>query len=123
MITFSWIVQIILISIILIILIHHTIIYLKDSLTVPKVKDMIHAPSKQYEEMHKIIQNEMKLNDEMNPKYEMKNEMNQKDEMKNEMKNELKNYLKKQMSSSDTEPSNPESFSFTDVSSLPISTI
>lgn len=114
MITFSWILQIILISIILIILTHHTLIYLKDSLTVPKVKDMIHAPSKQYEEMHKIIQNDF-LN-------ETKNET--KNEMKNEMKNELKNFLKKQMSeSSSEETTNPESFSFTDVSSLPISSI
>ena len=110
MITFSWILQIILISIILIILTHHTLIYLKDSLTVPKVKDMIHAPSKQYEEMHKIIQNDF-LNETKN-------------ETKNEMKNELKNFLKKQMSeSSSEETTNPESFSFTDVSSLPISSI
>ena len=113
MITFSWILQIILISIILIILTHHTLIYLKDSLTVPKVKDMIHAPSKQYEEMHKIIQND--FNPELN---EIKNET------KNEMKNELKNFLKKQMSeSSSEETTNLESFSFTDVSSLPISSI
>jgi hypothetical protein len=41
MLTFSWILQMILISTAIIFLVHHIIFYLKDTLTVPKVKDMV----------------------------------------------------------------------------------
>lgn len=123
----------ILFSTIIIFLIHHIIFYLKDSLTVPKVKDMVNIPAKQYEEMYNVIQNkrEAELSNQTQPQIQI-NEEPEPDPVS--MKNELKNYLKKQMSSqsqpleSNTQPQSqvqedPTSFSFSDINSLPVSSI
>jgi len=131
--SFSWILQMILFSTIIIFLIHHIIFYLKDSLTVPKVKDMVNIPAKQYEEMYNVIQNkrEAELSNQTQPQIQI-NEEPEPDPVS--MKNELKNYLKKQMSSqsqpleSNRQPQSqvqedPTSFSFSDISSLPVSSI
>ena len=43
------------ISLILIALIHHLFYFFKDTLTVPKVKDLIHVPRKEYEEIDNTL--------------------------------------------------------------------
>jgi len=73
-----WIFQAILISLVLISLIHYFINYFKNTLTVPKVKDLVNLPTKKYENIYNTILNKEK-------------------EDSNEMKNELKNFLKKQL--------------------------
>jgi hypothetical protein len=50
-----WTVQITVISIILIFLVHHIIGFLKNNLTVPKVKDLVNVPTQKYENMLKTI--------------------------------------------------------------------
>jgi len=47
----SWIIQITLVSIILIFLVHHLIEFFKDTLTIPKIKDLVNSPTKKYENM------------------------------------------------------------------------
>jgi len=47
----SWILQITIISIILIFLVHHLIQFFRDTLTVPKIKDLVNAPTQKYENM------------------------------------------------------------------------
>jgi hypothetical protein len=47
----SWILQITIISIILIFLVHHLIQFFRDTLTVPKIKDLVNAPAQKYENM------------------------------------------------------------------------
>jgi hypothetical protein len=47
----SWIFQITFISIILIFLVHHLIDFFKDTLTIPKIKDLVNSPTKKYENM------------------------------------------------------------------------
>ena len=47
----SWILQITIISIILIFLVHHLIQFFRDTLTVPKIKDLVNAPAQKYESM------------------------------------------------------------------------
>jgi len=47
----SWILQITIISIILIFLVHHLIQFFIDTLTVPKIKDLVNAPTQKYENM------------------------------------------------------------------------
>lgn len=47
----SWILQISIISIILIFLVHHLIQFFRDTLTVPKIKDLVNAPAQKYENM------------------------------------------------------------------------
>lgn len=77
-----WIIQMSIISLILIILVHYLFTFFKTNLTIPKVKDLVNKPQKQYE----------KLFDTMN-----QNNIKQQPKKSNDsedMKNELKNYLK-----------------------------
>ncbi len=76
-----WIIQMSIISLILIILVHYLFTFFKTNLTIPKVKDLVNKPQKQYEALfdtmkETIIQPSKSENDNVN------------------MKNELKNYLK-----------------------------
>jgi uncharacterized membrane protein len=91
-----WSIQIILISVILIFLIHHIIHFLKSTLTIPKIKDLVHSPLQKYEH---IIQN--MSNNNTSPKPD-------RDAMKNELKTFLKNQLKKDDTTDTTDISSLE---------------
>ena len=82
---FVWSLQITIISIVLIFLIHHIIHFLKSTLTVPKIKDLVHSPLQKYEH---IIQS-------MTAKESPSLIMHDRDAMKNELKSFLKNQLQK----------------------------
>lgn len=84
-----WSIQIILISVILIFLVHHIIYFLKSTLTIPKIKDLVHSPLQKYEH---IIQN-MSSNNIPTPSVLLQPQ--DRDAMKNELKTFLKNQLKK----------------------------
>jgi hypothetical protein len=96
-----WVIQITIISIVLIFLIHHLIIFFKSTLTVPKIKDLVNAPTQKYENMYNVINNQKSYNNpnldneysliDLLPKHEETN-----------MKSELKNFLKSQLNSSKT---------------------
>jgi len=80
------IIQWCIISLILIILVHHIFFFLKETLTVPKVKDLVHQPFKSYKEIEETLAN--KSTDTIKGPNNI-----DKDEMKNELKqffNELK---------------------------------
>jgi hypothetical protein len=83
------IVKWVIISLILIMLIHHIFDFLKSNMTVPKVKELTQNSSKLYKEVDDIIESN-KSNTNLNNN-EMKDEM--KYEMKDEMKDELKNFF------------------------------
>jgi len=129
----SWTIQITIISIILIILVHHLINFFKSTLTVPKIKDLVNTSNKKYENMYNIIQNSDNANtfnantfnantfnansDNMRktneytlidllPTQEQISEQPQ-TQINNSpsMKNELKNFLKKQLNDSISETS------------------
>jgi hypothetical protein len=75
------IVQWTIISIIIIMLAHHLFSFLKQTLTVPKVKDLVSQPSKSYKEIEETLANKSmdtvaKKNPELN-KMEMKDELKQ----------------------------------------------
>lgn len=98
----SWIIQITIISIILIFLVHHLIIFFKTTLTVPKIKDLVNSPTQKYENMFNIIKN----NSNTNNYNSNTNNSNGEEEYsiidllpkeEKSMKNELKNFLKKQL--------------------------
>jgi len=131
-----WTVQTIIISIIFIFLVHHLINFFKSTLTVPKIKDLVNSPSQKYENMYNIIKNNSSSNSLSNmnspTSYTLIDLLPTKQDDPVSMKNELKNYLKKQMSSqsqpleSNTQPQiqeHPTSFSFSDINSLPVSSI
>ena len=44
-----WTIQVTIISIILIFLIHHLLVFFKTNLTTPKVKDLVNAPTQKYD--------------------------------------------------------------------------
>lgn len=84
-----WSLKITVTSILFIFLVHYLINFFKSTLTVPKIKDLVNAPSQKYENMYKII--EQKNNDsyteiDLLPKINV-----------DDMKNELKSFLKEQL--------------------------
>jgi hypothetical protein len=111
----SWVIQITIISIILIFLVHHLIHFFKNTLTVPKIKDLVNTPTKNYENMYNIIQNNLKKNNSQSEK--SNNQYEEKDYSmidllpvqtndNSNMKNELKNFLKKQLQTNGSESLN-----------------
>ena len=51
-----WIVQSTIISIILIFLVHYLFIFFRDTLTVPKIKDLVNKPNRKYDEILSTVQ-------------------------------------------------------------------
>ena len=98
----------IIISLIMIIIVHHLFAFLKNTLTVPKVKDLIHQPTESYKEIADTLSN-VKLENVKLENVKLDNEVDPK-----EMKNELKNFFNElnQSKTSETIPfSSTESFS------------
>ena len=88
-----WTIQITIISLIFIFLIHNIIQFLKSTLTVPKIKDLVHSPLQKYET---IIKNMSSTNTkQVEFSYTDANPNPDPDTMKNELKNFLKDQLKK----------------------------
>lgn len=75
------------ISLVVIMLTHNIYIFLKDTLTVPKVKDFINEPNNIYKEVEETLKKSRENNS--NNTTEIKNNINE-----NEMKDELKNFFK-----------------------------
>jgi hypothetical protein len=113
----SWIIQITVISIILIFLVHHLINFLKSTLTVPKIKDLVNTSNKRYENMYDIIHNNSNtssqntsnnsntsnITNNLNNSHITNDEYHLVDlipKKETSMKNELKNFLKKQLNTS-----------------------
>jgi hypothetical protein len=102
-----WIIQITIISIILIFLVHHLINFFKSTLTVPKIKDLVNRPIKNYENIYSIINNkdknikiqddyyEFTSNNDNNKNYTLIDLLPKNDNTN--MKDELKNFLKSQL--------------------------
>ena len=106
---FLWSIQISIVSIVLIFLVHHLIHFFKSTLTVPKIKDLVENPSKKYEKMYNIINNNNYNNNYNNDnnnynknisfkqEYTMIDLLPKHDENTSSMKSELKTFLKKQL--------------------------
>lgn len=69
-------------------LLHYLYNFFKDTLTIPKVKDLIHHPSKQYEKLFESIQK-----GDYEPSSSSSTLHTATENNKEDMKNELKNYL------------------------------
>lgn len=109
MLTWSWIIQITIISIILIFLVHHLINFFKSVLTVPKIKDLVNTHNEKYKNIYETIsQNNFNNNDDFkitdsNITYNLEDilppntNINLQNNNDNSMKSELKNFLKSQL--------------------------
>jgi hypothetical protein len=91
-----WTLQITIISIILIFLVHHLILFFKTTLTVPKVKDLVNAPAQKYENIYNTISSR-DYTDSLLPTIPLPTAI---PEAKS-MKEELKNFLKSKASAED----------------------
>lgn len=90
----SWIFQMTIVSIIFILIVHHLILFFKDNLTVPKVKDLVNVPAQKYQAILDIISKK----DNQVYDYSEDNLLpveNGKIDTES-MKNELKSFLKEQ---------------------------
>ena len=79
-----WTVQWIIISLVLIMLIHYLYSFFKNTLTVPKVRDLVNKPTERYNEILKTIQTSK-------PKASAPSASEP--EIKTEMQNELRSFL------------------------------
>jgi hypothetical protein len=108
-----WILQTTVISVILIFLIHYLIEFFKSTLTIPKIKDLVNAPTQKYENMFNVISNS-NSNSNSNSIHSPSSAGYSIDDLipkqTNDMKSELKMFLKKQLNNS--------SNTSTDISSL-----
>ena len=120
---FFWSIQVTIISIILIFLVQHLFLFLKQTLTVPKIKDLVNAPAQKYEHMYQTMSagsysNNNNNNNNSNNNYNNNNNDNNTTNISqidasqflpskdyteaplkpdvNSMKNELKSFLKSQ---------------------------
>jgi cell shape-determining protein MreC len=87
----AWVLQFSLLSLILIFLVHHLFTFFKDTLTIPKTKDLVNTPTRKYETMFQVMGNG--ANNIINV---TSSSLDAED-----MKNELKNYLKAQVQTQD----------------------
>jgi hypothetical protein len=128
-----WTIQAAVISITFIFLIHHLFGFLKSTLTVPKIKDLVNSPTQKYEDMFSILnsgRSSFLQADNILPSISLSNDNPYAQTETNatavasstssSMKNELKNFLKKQLQPSgaqDISVSN-ESIAFAGSSSI-----
>jgi hypothetical protein len=112
MLTWSWIIQITIISIILIFLVHHLINFFKGVLTVPKIKDLVNTQNEKYKNIYDTISNKNNYNDLTTENESNVNKINYtledilppnvntsiiSNSKNNNMKNELRNFIKTQL--------------------------
>lgn len=114
----TWILQITIISFIFIFLVHHLFQFFRDTLTVPKFKDLVNTPSKKYENIYEILSkhdnnnNKLMKNDSYSStdihllpimQQNTKSSTNTNTNTNNSMKDELKIFLKSQLQPNDKE--------------------
>jgi len=91
---FLFVLQSTILSVIFIYIAHSLFLYFRDTITVPKIKDLVNAPSKQYMDMYGIISKNKDHDDD----YEYDND---KEDIRQivsaDMKNELTDFFKKKV--------------------------
>lgn len=97
-----WLIQVSVVSLIIIYVMHNLYSFFKDTLTVPKIKDMVKRPQQRYDTLFRELRNQVaeqaNANDNANDSSETDN-----------MKNELKRYLMDLNSSHTTQEPHPQS--------------
>jgi hypothetical protein len=87
----AWTFQIIIGSFLFIFLVHHLIGFLKSTLTIPKIKDLVDSPSEKYKHIYAQLSNKggsIQQQQQSSPIEPVKD---------NSMKQDLKSFLKKQL--------------------------
>lgn len=92
-----WTIKTIVLSIIFIFLIHHLIEFFKNTLTVPKVKDLVNVPTQKYEHILNILSKSKNTSENINSDINQSTNINSLPVVDVDMKSELKKFLKQQM--------------------------
>lgn len=95
----NWTIQITLISILIVFLVHHIIHFLKETLTIPKIKDLVNVPHERYQKMYETMNSNNKDKDKNNQTLINNQTINNQNTnllAKEDMKNELKQFMKMQ---------------------------
>jgi hypothetical protein len=95
-----WVVKVVAVSIMIIFLLHNLYIFFKETLTVPKMKDMVKRPQQKYESLFREL-GELKRDNNINASAttiaanaaNASNASNASKDENDTMKNELKRYL------------------------------
>jgi glycogen synthase len=93
-----WIIQISIISIVFIFVVHYLISFFKNTLTVPKIKDLVNSPSQKYQDIFNTISH----SNQNSNQYTSIDLLPTADS--GSMKDELKSFLKKQLNADDDGP-------------------
>jgi len=105
-----WTIKISIISIIFILIVHNILYFLRDTLTIPKIRDLVNTPNEKYERIYNIINNNETTSQSINtngttsidsiPPINVSNissnasNIKVSSQTKENMKNELKNFMK-----------------------------
>ena len=129
-----WVIQITVVSIIFILVVHNIFHFLKNTLTVPKAKDLVDVHMEKYKHIYATLNNNepiLNYSGSLTPENTrgttniddipmMSNDLNKQAKINpllnqsenNNMKNELKNFMKKQLSSSQSESTGKNNIEF-----------
>jgi len=89
-----WVVKVVAVSIMIIFLLHNLYIFFKETLTVPKMKDMVKRPQQKYESLFRELEdNRINTNANANHSSAANATANANATENDTMKNELKRYL------------------------------
>ena len=91
----AWILQISIISFLFIFLVHHLITFLKSTLTIPKIKDLVDSPSQKYKNIYEQLSNNN--NNQRTFSQDVVDTPKKEVTKENSMKQDLKSFLKKQL--------------------------
>ena len=91
-----WIIKWFLISVLIIVLLHNLYLFFINTLTIPKVKDLINKPIEQYNEIQSFTNESNYESDISNVK-----EQNSENDMQNELKSFLNNIKKEEIMTAD----------------------
>ena len=88
-------------SILIVFLVHHLFYFLKETLTVPKIKDLVKIPQDRYKKMYETIHNKNNFTNQTSTSIDYLDETNTNQlstiSLKENMKNELKQFMKMQV--------------------------
>ena len=110
---FLFVLQTTIVSIIFIYVTHSLFLYFRDTMTVPKIKDLVNSPTQKYENMYNIISNNSNNSNNKSSEILPTNDYTEYDLLPkpdtDSMKNELKTFLKQQLNNSSTDISTLDS--------------
>ena len=97
-----WIIKWFLISVLIIVLLHNLYLFFINTLTIPKVKDLINKPIEQYNEIKNLSNETNSLSDFSDDKeINSGNEHTSENDMQNELKSFLNNIKKEEIMTAD----------------------